>query len=176
MLSLGVVAIDEQGKTYGEFLANLQPLVWTDPDPETAEWWRQQSAEALGALANPEPRLAGDVMKEFVLWVSDFKTRFGLVVFAAWPAAYDLPYIAYYAKIFTGEQPVRRTFCIKSAAQTILGFPFDEGGKRSVPESWKGDARYNHTAIGDAREQANILVGVLERARDLRRSKLYQIP
>lgn len=169
MLSFGAVAIEASGKVHGEFIANLLPLPGTEPDPAVTEWWRQQSTEALAALTSPEPESAPIVMSRFIKWVKDLIADQFKPVFAAWPAVYDLPFVAYYAMTQAGFQPVRHTYCLKSAAATLFGFSLIErGAKKYLPKHWSGGVSHNHTALGDAREQAQILVHLLETAKRLR--------
>lgn len=166
LLSLGAVAMTLERGEFGGFFQNLLPLDGQTPDPDTSEWWKKQSTEALESLRDPPPRPARNVVEFFVEWALACREDNNLV-FAAWPAAFDLPFVAYYCFSQAGAKLVRRTVCIKTLAQAVLGFPFDESGKLSIPRDWH-KTEHRHTALGDAREQGEILMRALREAERMR--------
>ncbi len=167
MMSLGAVAVDAEGKNYGDFHQNLDAVEGLVNDPETMQWWKEQSIASISALFKPEPRSANDVMTDFWCFTAKLKDQCDDLIFAAAPAAFDIPFVAYYAQRFLGLKLVKRTFCIKSAAQALLGFPAKTHLRDGVPAEWLRNVGGTlHNALDDARQQAAILVSVLQYWRD----------
>jgi hypothetical protein len=158
MLSLGAVAVNEQGEYFGEFYVTLIPSVGS-PDPRTARWWEGFPAQYAEATKNQ--KTPQEAMREFDNWVASFGRLRGKPVMAVWPW-WDAMWIHYYEYAFLGRSIFnRRVICIKTLAKAFLGSAFSETGKGSIPKEWKGGIRHTHNALEDAREQAAILINVL---------------
>jgi len=155
MLSLGAVAV-EKTKTgwveHDEFSANFHKLPFSKEHPDTMKWWRGFPEAYNATRVNCEEPIHG--MERFVDWVYNLPGR--RVVFVAYPAGFDWPFVYYYMKEFATISPFGFS-CLdmKSYAMAKLNVPFRGVSKRSMPKEWfTGLPEHTHVALDDAREQA----------------------
>jgi hypothetical protein len=171
MLSFASVAIDGDGRELGVFEAVLETLPGALPNPDTLAWFATQPGVWEAATTDPQP--PGAVMEAFATWVAGLP---GSPVFAAFPLAFDGPWIDYYLRRFTafgltqGPYEEHRLFpgaglCIRSYAAALLGQPVAELSASSLDPSWLGNIEHTHKAIDDARGYAHLLGELMRQAR-----------
>ena len=167
LLSFASAAVSANGERRGIFEAVLVRLEGSQPDPETALFWRNHP-EAWAA-ATTGAQLPELVMSRFVSWVRALP---GEAIFAAHPLALDGPWIDYYLQRFTGERLIEgpwrphRLFrhpplCLMSFAAGRLGWPSWECDVDRYPPEWLGDRAHTHRAIEDASGYAHLLAHLL---------------
>lgn len=182
MLSIGVVAFvrDPQSREWrnlGTFTGNFQvpeDLVW---DEDTAKWWEQwpeaYSAHRGGHFGPSDPH---DVMEGLCAWLEEIRAGepdWKPLTWVAYPAAFDMPFVNYYAHRFAPESwhklakddVMQRVACfdIGSAAAVLLGIAPLDVGKSRMPDHWKAyENKTPHVALADAKEQAAMIKAILD--------------
>ncbi len=168
MLSLGAAAfLVERGGAappatrLGTFSVNLETLPGAAADPATLRWWRSQPA--AWAACRIEPRPPAEAMADFTRWLGALPGR---PVFVAYPAGFDFTFVYWYLVRFTGASPFSHAALdIKTMAMTLLGTPFRDTTKRTMPARWRGAAGHSHVAVEDALEQGELFCQMLREAR-----------
>jgi len=154
ILSKGVWSILEGSDFYTEFkpLPGAEEIqAATDVHGLTADYLEENGQE---------PELA---LEDFEKYINQVKRRHGKCVPAAWPSSFDSPYVGWYFQKFLGHNPLGYgAFDIPSFAQGI--FRCGKGELRSKMARIGLPVRenpYPHHALRDAREQAKMLVKLL---------------
>jgi len=166
MLSFASVAVTAEGEEKGVFEAALEPLPDARRDPETWAWFQTQREALAAATTDPQP--PAQVMAAYVDWLGAFQVG---RTFAAYPLAFDGPWIDHYLRRFTryavveGHYAKDRLFdgsglCLKSFAAGVTGRDPWDCNPKSFPPEWLGGHAHSHRAIDDARGYAHLL-GVL---------------
>jgi hypothetical protein len=157
MLSFASAAYREDKSLIGTFSRNLETLPGASADPRTEAWWKTQP-EAWAAcrtdLIAPEP-----AMKEYAQWLRALP---GKPVFVAYPAVFDYMFVHWYLIKFVGETPFGiSALDIKTMAMTMLGTPYRETSKRTMPRHWFDGRPHTHVALDDALEQGALFCNML---------------
>jgi hypothetical protein len=92
MVDLGACCGSIKHGVFSRFNAVLRPI---GPDPGT-------NPEAH-VRAQKDGRSAGDVIREFAAWCVPFQSH--QVIFVCRPAAFDWPWIVWYARTYLGKNP-----------------------------------------------------------------------
>ena len=184
MLSVGVAAFtrdsDGEFRDLGEFSANLlvpEGLKW---DIDTSKWWDQH--EDAFAIARHDMLAPEIAMPQFCHWLSEVQAvqpEWKPLVWAAYPAAFDMPFVNYYMHRYAPKEwlevakddVMQRVSCFDmgSFASLLLNVDPLEVSKSRMPAAWIGKNLRPHVALDDAREQAHMLKAMLQAASDLSR-------
>ncbi len=97
LLSLAVVACDEDGREVAAFAATLRPRPGATRDPETMAWWATEPDAWRAATLDPRP--AADVMPDLLAFLRGLP---GPRVFVAHPLAFDGAWIDAYLQRYAG--------------------------------------------------------------------------
>ncbi|MCZ4347717.1 DNA polymerase III subunit epsilon [Devosia sp. J2-20] len=173
MLSFASVAIDANGKRYGEFEAVLQPRADKVQNRVTMDWWATQPEAWEASTTGAEP--AEIVMPRFADWVESLP---GPRVFAAAPMMFDGLWMDHYldnfadTRVLGGPFAQRQIFkgggvCLYTMAGTLRGAPYADWGMSKLPAEFYGHIAHTHKAIDDARGFANVLVELMKISRAL---------
>jgi len=172
MMSLGAVAVNKDGKVFGEHEINFLPLEKAKPHPKTMEWFNQHAPEALAhcKINQTEPK---EGMKQFAKWLLTLPAP---RVMAAHPAPLDFMWVNWYMQTFLKDQleepPFTKPFFdqkgqgafdIKSYAAAVLGKDFTELHRDTYPIELHDDTKHTHKAIDDAREYSQLLIKLLQK-------------
>jgi hypothetical protein len=169
MLSIGALALNEDGESLDTFTANLETLSGAEPDPQTMAWWAGEP-EAWAAHRH-DLRSPVDAMRGFADWVDQLAARHrARAVFVAWPVGFDFSFVYWYLIRFAGRSPFGHSALdLRSYAMGMLGQGYHQTGQRSLPADWLPEARHTHVALDDAIEQGQLFANMLRanRARRL---------
>jgi hypothetical protein len=108
-----------------------------------------------------------EAMTSFAQWVNDANTAAGskAPVFAAFPLGFDWLFTYWYLVKFSEiESPFShgRHIDIKTEYASVYGEPITRAGKRYMPRSIMSTRRHTHDPLDDAKEQADLLMNILE--------------
>ncbi|MFO0969732.1 MAG: hypothetical protein U0793_29595 [Gemmataceae bacterium] len=157
MLSLASAAYLADKTLLGTFTANLEPLEGAQGHPETMAWWRTQP-EAWAACRK-DARDPAAVMRSYSDWLRALP---GPPVFVAYPACYDFLFVYWYLMRFVGASPFAHSgLDMKTFAMALLGTPFRETTKSSMPADWFDPLPHTHVALDDALEQGALFCNML---------------
>lgn len=166
MLSFGAAAVDAEGRSRGDFTANLAPVPGHEQDAGTMAWWHTEP-EAWRETTR-DPRDPAAVMTAFADWVRALP---GTPVFVAHPLTFDGQWIDWYLRRFVGCRLFRRPrspgLChaggldLQSMVMVVTGWDYRRCERENYPESWLGEHVHTHRAIDDARGYAHLLVLIL---------------
>lgn len=169
MLSLGAVALDERGNELSTFTINFVELNGAVQDPATMEWWAKQPAAIVeAARSNPQPPLPA--MTQFYNWVRETTFIRGdkaeSAVFVGYPAGFDFLFVYWYLIKFCGTSPFSfSALDIKTFAMAVMGCGYRDISKKELKPFLPKDLRHMHVALDDAREQGQLFINLLRRAR-----------
>lgn len=164
MLSFGSAAYLEDKTLVATFSVNLEELEGATGHPETMAWWATQPDAWAASREAPEP--PEQAMKRYRDWLKQLP---GKPVFVGYPAAYDFLFVYWYLIRFAGESPFSHSALdIKTYAMAVLGKPFRDTSKRSMPRRWFDGLPHTHRAIDDAIEQGALFCNMLKESRDRR--------
>lgn len=155
VLSIGAVAFDLSGKTFGEFYVNIARTSSVDAglkvDPETSRWWQEQPEAARAALQIDVQPL-GKSLDAFRMW---FAKQGGVQVWGQ-GASFDPPILEGAFK--AAGVPVPWKFWNVRDTRTVYDlFDFDT---RTVA---MGGVKHN--ALDDARHQVKLVAAALRKGR-----------
>ncbi len=158
MISLGAAMFSEDGVCGSTFSVNLKELPGSFYDPDTLEWWQDNTLAWDQATENPQD--PQEAMESFIKWV---KTAAGdsVVVPVCYPAAFDYMFIYWYLKSFLTDCSPFSFSCldIKSFAAAKLNIPYRNVNKKTLP---KADTPHTHIAVEDAIGQGEIFIKLLK--------------
>jgi DNA polymerase III alpha subunit (gram-positive type) len=163
MLSLGSVALTEDGEVLGTFSANLIKLEGAVGDPDTLEWWKGQPKAWAQVMLNREaPEVA---MKRYHAWLSALP---GSPVFVGYPASYDFLFTYWYLIKFTGSSPFSfSALDIKTLAMAAMKKPYRKSTKQNMPNRWfDKTTNHTHVALDDAMEQGKLFINIWKEIRN----------
>lgn len=167
MLSLGAVALNALGTELDTFTINFVELAGATPDPETMKWWAKQPADVVeAARSNPQPPLPA--MNRFREWVEATCAAHGdpRAVFVGYPAGFDFLFVYWYLIKFTGGSPFSfSALDIKTFAMAVMGCGYREVSKKTLGPFLPKNLRHTHIGLDDAREQGQLFINLLRRAR-----------
>jgi len=162
MLSLGAVALLEDGREVGAFEVNFETLEGAQGDPETMAWWSKQPREVWEHIR--KAALAPAVgMAAFVSWVNQRANDQKLSpVCVAYPAGFDFTFVYWYIRRFGLKSPFSFSCLdIKSYAAATLKVPYRQAVKKNMPKSWfEGLPPHTHKGLDDAREQGQLFLNI----------------
>lgn len=169
LLSVGVCAIDLEGRIHGRLHLRIRPVPGADAEtPESRPFWEAHPdawrAATEDAIPAPE---AARRLRDFALNQTIPPGR--TPPLAAWPLAFDAPWISWLLAQDGGRDPFApgNSICIKTLAWALTGGPFHgPWSHRCDPVARHVSAR-PHVAIDDAVAQGRILVDVLRQLRGL---------
>jgi len=157
MLSIGSVALDEDGKVLGTFSTNLIELEGSSGDPDTMAWWKTQPEAWAQVRSNmKDPAWA---MKEYMSWLMSLP---GSPVFVGYPASYDFMFTYWYLIKFTGYSPFSfSALDIKTLAMAAMKSSFKGATKKNMPKRWFNESvPHTHVALEDAMEQGQLFIKI----------------
>ncbi|MBU0907718.1 MAG: 3'-5' exoribonuclease [Nanoarchaeota archaeon] len=176
MLSLGSVALNEEGKILEKFYKKLQPLKNAKQHPQTMGFWEKNKGAYLEATSNPEP--AEKIMNEYADWLDSLsKKNNKKLYFLAYPATWDFMFVSWYLIKFVKRYEENhfldvpfhhQGIDIRTFAMAQLKKPYSESGIGSMPKSWTREESKNlmdHKAIDDALKQGLIFINMLKENR-----------
>lgn len=168
LLSVGAVDCFNLNNTFHEVIADVddKALQWDD---NTKDWWESQTEakERLAAqkkLQHPDDnlmtwRINCDAAERFIIWLSALEKP---LMFVAWPASFDYPWIQYWFQDNGLENPFSyRTIDVKSYACGKLGIDFN-ADRDTFPEWLNEKPEFPHDALSDAITQAKQFRKLLE--------------
>jgi hypothetical protein len=158
MLSFASAAYLADKTIVSTFTVNLIVLPTAKEDPETMEWWSQNSIAWEACRINcQEPSKA---MHDYARWVRGLE---GKPVFVAYPAAYDFMFIYWYLMEFVGSSPFgHNALDIRSFAMAALKTTYSSAGKKNLPNAWLDPLPHTHIALDDAIAQGALLCNMLK--------------
>ncbi len=157
MLSFGSAAYLADKTLVDTFSANLACLPEAQGHPETMAWWATQPEAWNACRRDPEP--PEQVMPRYVQWLKQLP---GKPVFVGYPAAYDFLFVYWYLIRYAGESPFSHSALdIKTYAMALLGKPYRDTSKRTMPSHWFDDLPHTHHALDDAIEQGALFCNML---------------
>lgn len=161
MLSFGCAAYTQEKELIATFTANLETLPGASPDPKTSKWWETQPIAWAACRQNLiEP---AEAMKQYAKWV---KLLPGNPVLIAYPVAFDVMFMHWYAVRFLGRDPFSfNALDIRSYATAVLKKDFNECMMRNLPKHWFDDFPHTHIALDDAIEQGALFCNMLKENR-----------
>jgi len=182
MLSIGAIAIDEEGKIFGDFYKKLKKLPGAKQHPATMMWWKQNKEAYEEATANPEdPK---KVMSAYLKWSNDMKekTKAQELVFLGWPLGYDYMFVYWYLAKFIDDfktvSPFKLLFThngvdFTSYAMGMLNLTFTDALVKNLPKKWFNvEIERTHKAVDDAKRQALIFINMIRDDKNKHREKL----
>lgn len=92
MTDLGACVGSQKHGVFSRFQATLRPI---GPDPG--------SNPEAHTRAQKEGKSAGDVIRDFAAWCAPFQSHHA--IFVARPAAFDWPWVVWYARAYLGKNP-----------------------------------------------------------------------
>lgn len=159
MLSFASVAVDTYGVNHGEFEANIETLPNAKQNPRTMEFWSEnQAAYDTTRINVQEPSVA---INNYADWLRSLPGR---PIFVGFPAGFDFTFVSWYMTHYCPPDTSPLGFsCLdmKTMAMCLMKSKFTRATKRRMPKSWFGPQKHTHVAIDDAREQADLFVGML---------------
>ncbi|MEN8260176.1 MAG: exonuclease [Pseudomonadota bacterium] len=162
MLSIGAVAYTAEGKSVGEYTANLETLPEALPHPSMQAWW-EKFPDAWAACRR-DPRAPKGVMTEFAAWLEKLP---GKPIFVGWPATWDFMWVYWYLIRFTGLRPFsEHGIDMRSYAMGMRKRDFGRCGKSYLPKRWFSKHPHTHVALDDAREQGELFINMFRENMD----------
>ncbi|MBM3230482.1 exonuclease [Candidatus Pacearchaeota archaeon] len=185
MLSLGSVAIGDDGVILGQFYRKLKTLPNSKEHPQTMSFWDKNKEAYAEATSNPEN--PEKVMNDYANWLEDLKKKHNKEIhFLAYPATWDFMFVSWYliklVKRYTTNHfldiPLGHAgIDIKSFSMAQLKKPYSESGTSKMPKRWLIDkgkkGRLAHKAIDDALEQGLLFIRMLKENRSRKNNSLY---
>jgi hypothetical protein len=178
MISIGSVAIGDNGKILGEFYKKLIPLKNSKEHPQTMDFWAKNKEAYLEATCDAED--PEKVMNDYSDWLEDLKNKYKKqMYFLAYPATWDFMFVSWYLikfvkrynknhfldTPFTHEGIDIRTFSMAQQRK-----PYFESGTSKMPKSWLVDREdkklLKHKAIDDALKQGLMFLRMVEENRN----------
>lgn len=158
MLSIGSAAYTADKQLLATFSANLETVPGFRADEQTAAWWATQpEAWAACRVSQEAPSAA---MRRYLAWLKELPGR---LVFVAYPAAFDFPFVYWYLTQYAGENPFGYSVIdIKTYAMAMLRKPYRTCGKQSMPAAWFDPVAHTHVALDDALEQGSLFCNMLK--------------
>jgi len=162
MLSLGSVALDDDGKEVSSFSMNLKELDGAIQDKDTMKWW--SSKPKAWEAARRDPKSPQEVMKAFNTWVKGIaEPRNSNPIFLAYPTVFDYAYVRWYLIKFVGSDIFDlASIDIRSYAMHAIGKDYSNSKINFSNGSKKKEL--THVALADARDQASIFVELYKEA------------
>ena len=173
MISLGAVAINNLGISYGEFEINLKPLENASSHPGTMKWFSKYASNALEYTKRNQipPK---EAMIKFGNWLLTLPSP---RVMAAHPAPFEFMWVNWDIQTFLVDQLEEPPFTspffdskgqaaldIRSYAAAVLGKDYREIHRDNYPPELHDNTKHTHKAIEDAREYAQLLIKLLNKS------------
>lgn len=175
MISLGAIAFSENGEYLNSFDVNIKERKWWLPtflrprNLETMVWWKTQPI--AWEIATRWPQSMKIAMMNFRWWLltmeklvkEKYEVKKVKLVFVAYPAGFDWPFVQDYLARTTRGSKLDFPFdfyCldIKSYAMAMLGITFSESRKRKYPKKYQSVNYQQHSAVADALEQGHMFM------------------
>ncbi len=160
MLNFGSVAMTIDKEILGTFSINLQELPEAGQHSDTMKFWAK--FPEIWEEIHKNQREPKEAMDEYLEWLNEM-SKYGKLVFVAYPAGFDFTYIRWYLEYFCGECPFGfQALDIKSYAMAVLKTDFKETVKKKFRKSWfeKG-LPHTHLGLDDAIEQGHLFINML---------------
>lgn len=175
MLSIGSVAIDDEGKEISTFSMNLKELDGAIQDPNTMKWWSDKQTAWNEARKNPKDPLK--VMQAFVMWVKGIsEPRNSKPILLAHPTVFDYAFIRWYLIRFIGEDIFDlssidlRSYFMRHTCKDYSNSPIIFSNELQKKE-------LTHIALYDAKDQATVFIKVYREVnRNLPRYSILPAP
>lgn len=179
ILSLGVVAYD--GMTFEEvdsWEANLSreyhvtgmTCAWDD---DTLRWWENPERENAYKITTSNPQDPKVAIPNLVKWLKMLRKKCDNwpIIWAAWPATLDMPFVSLYCHMFARtawerlckDNPMQcvAAFDIKSYMLASMQIEYHGDVEHDLPARWTAENPMPHVAINDARAQGQMLMRML---------------
>ena len=115
------------------------------------------------AIDGLPPKLA---MERFAEWIRSVTPVDCRPVFVAFNAPFDWMFVNVYFHRYLGENPFGHSALdLKALYMGLTGAPWSETSMPYVASRYSGGRQLTHNALADARDQAELLRGMLEEAR-----------
>lgn len=174
MLSLGSVALDEDGKILGKFYKKLKTLEHAKQHPQTIEFWNKNKKAYAEATSNPES--PEKVMKEYSNWLEKISEKHNKeLYFLAYPATWDFMFVSWYLIKFVKRYEKNhfldvpfhhQGIDIRTFAMAHSKKPYSQSGTSAWPESLlkieKPKDFLEHKAVDDALKQGLLFINLLK--------------
>lgn len=162
MLSLGSVAVWENGQIVGTFTRNIrttrQPI-----DPDTDAWWQKHPDAWAASRCNQVPTRRA--FAEYDEWLSSLPSQ---PIFAAYPVTYDYMWVTSWLYRSVGRSPFGHAgLGIKTLARALYGLDYSASAHQAVADAGLGSL--THVALEDALHEAKLMLFLFDRLRDLPR-------
>lgn len=159
MLSLGSVAINQNGKIIGKFYRKLKRLQNAKQHSQTMKWWKQNKKAYKEATSNTEDPKR--VMSDYNKWLKKIKSENKSdIFFLGWPANYDFMFVFWYIIKFVDEYKQKsaldipfgfHAIDIRSYAMGHLKTNYNKTRSKHLPKKWfPKKEKHTHKAIDDA--------------------------
>ena len=165
LLSVGACVVDDPGDYFHRVMAGTETpdVQW---EQETHNWWtHEDQADAMKRLNGKASAIIPyrtemlNVAEDFHTWLTELDDE---LLFVAWPASYDYPFIQLLFKNAGLKNPFSyRTVDVKSYACGILGLPFN-AGHDEFPDFMDNKPEFPHDALSDAIAQAKVFAHLLD--------------
>ena len=175
LLSVGACLVNNIGEQFHEVICPLNTNFvgsFLNVDDDTLDWWETQE-DANRRLNNKffevdRPNILTvddylirmqDVAVQFYDWLTTFESP---LMFVAWPASFDYPFIQHMFLSSDMENPFNyRTIDVKSYACGKLGLDFN-AERTEFPDWLYEEPDFPHDALSDAIAQATVFTRLLE--------------
>lgn len=163
MLSLGSVAIREDGTEVGRRFIRLKPLEGASVHPKQALWIAGLAPEVREALyLDAVP--AENAVATFRNWVYEqAESEKANPVFVAYPAGFDFTFVYWYLMRFGDDSPFSfSALDLKTYAWALQKDSYRNTRKRTMPKHWFDGITtpHNHIAVDDAAEQGQLFLNM----------------
>jgi DNA polymerase III epsilon subunit-like protein len=166
LLSVGAVTVEhDTNHMYHEVVGGTETadVFW---EADTYDWWTDAEQELARTRLNtlapsivPYKTALLNMAEHFYDWLIDLDDN---LLFVAWPASYDYPFIQLLFKNAGLPNPFNyRTIDVKSYACGKLGLPFD-CDRSEFPDWFEPKPEMPHDALSDAMAQAEIFGRLLD--------------
>ena len=163
LVSIGAIPLVQQAGVWTmlkdrTFYVELHPL----PDAqELATCLKIHGLTVEHRLKNGLP--PKEALRKFESYVDNLGVDYGRLLAAAWPATFDIPFLAWYCQRFIGRNfLIYNAFDIGSYAMGMFRCEPDHVSRRMQHAGFvQSDTPHNHNALSDATEQAEILCWLL---------------
>lgn len=174
MLSLGSVALGENGKILGKFYKKLIKLPSAKKHKQTMDWWKENKEAYKEATSNAkDPK---KVMNDYIKWLKKIKSKNKSdIFFLGWPANYDFMFVFWYIIKFVEEYKQKsaldvpfgfHAIDIRSYAMGHLKTEYNKTRSKYLPKKWfPKKEKHTHKAIDDALYQGLVFTNMLKENR-----------
>jgi hypothetical protein len=176
MISLGSVALDENGDILEKFYEKLERIPGAKQHPQTMGFWEENKEAYSEATSGAKP--LKEVMNKYADWLEEISNKHKKkLYFLAYPATWDFMFVSWYLIKFVKRYEKNHFLDIpfhhqgvdiRTFAMVQLKKPYSESGTSSMPKRWlteKSENLMEHKAIDDALNQGLMFIKILKENR-----------